>query len=210
MGLLLLDSPDPAPAPARSAESYASMLTALLPPGRLWRLLGAALGSLLDRLLLGSADELVRVDQRVADLLNEADPRTAFELLPEYERELAVAGAIDLAERRGRIVARLVARQGFRPADFRAALAPLLAQDPSAVVVLERTPAFAASIGDAREIFRAFIYRDPTLPGTAFIASAQTQATAMKPSHTVVTVIESIALACDDAHSLCDRDLLGA
>jgi hypothetical protein len=32
----------------------------------------------------------------------------------------------------------------------------------------------------------------------------------MQPDHTVGTVIESIAFKCDDAHSLCDRDLLGA
>lgn len=210
MGLLLLDSPDPAPAPVRTAEDYASMLAALLPQGKLWQLLVAAMGSLLDKLLLGCADELARLDQRVQDLLNEADPRTALELLPEYERELEVAGAVDLVERRGRVVARLVARQRFRPVDFQAALAPLLAQDPANVVIIERSPAFCASIGDAREIFRFFVYRDPNLPGTYFVASAQAQLDAMKPSHTVGHVIESIAFACDDPHSLCDRDLLGA
>lgn len=210
MGLLLLDSPDPAPAPLRFAESYASMLADLMPHGRLWRLLGNVLGILLDRLLLGSADELVRVDQRVQDLLNEADPRTALELLPEYERELDVAGAIDIAERRGRIVARLVARQRIRPVDIQQALAPLLGQDPAAVVVIERSPTFAASIGDGREIFRFFVYRDPSLPGTAFIASAQAQLDRMNRRTRAGYVIESIAFTLGDPHSLLGRDLLGA
>lgn len=206
MGLLLLDSPDPLPAQARPPEAYAEMLAGLLPPGKLWQLFSG----LLHQLLLGCADALARLDQRVQDLLREADPRTALELLPEYERELDVAGAIALDERRGRIVARLVARQRFRPVDFQTALAPLLAQAPADVVVLERSASFAASIGDAREIFRFFIYRDPSLPGTYFVASAQAQVTAMKPSHTIGTVIESTSMLCDDPHSLCDRDLLGA
>jgi hypothetical protein len=75
---------------------------------------------------------------------------------------------------------------------------------------LERSVAFAASIGDAREVFRFFIYRDPSLAGTAFIASAQALVDEMKPSHTVGTVIESISALYDDPHTLYDRDLLGA
>lgn len=205
MGLLILDSTT-TPAPVRTVQAYAAMLEQLLPPGRVWRLFG----SVLEKLLLGCAEELVRLDQRIANLFDEMDPRTTLELLPEFEKMLNVAGAIDLAERRGRVVARLVARQRFRPADFQQALAPLLGQAAADVVVLERTPAFAASIGDVREIYRFFVYRDPSLPGTAYIASAQTQVDRMKPSHTVGTVIQSISVLCDDPYSLTDRDLLGA
>lgn len=206
MGLLLLDGVD-APAPARPAAAYAGMLAALLPP-KLWSLILGA--STLYALLLACADELARLDGRAGDLLNEADPSTAVELLPEYERELRLTpGATSIDERRGNVVARLVRRQRFRPADFRQALAPLLGQAADDVVVIERTRAFAIAIGDDREIFRFFIYRDPALSGTPFITSAQVMVDEMKPSHTVGTVIESVAAIYDDPHSLYDRDLMG-
>lgn len=188
-----------------SADGYAGMLEALLPQGKLRRLAG----SVLSKLLLGSADELARVDDRVGDMLNEADPSTATELLPEYELELGLTAAATIEERRANVVARLVRRQRFRPADFRQALAPLLGQAAVDVVVLERSRAFVISIGDDREIYRFFIYRDPGLPGPAFIASAQAMVTEMKPSHTIGTVIESVCALYDDEHSLYDRDLLG-
>lgn len=204
MSLLLLDGSD-APPPARSAEAYAGMLASLFPPGKLWTFIA----SLLSKVLLASADELVRVDQRGQDLVNEADPSTAVELLPEYERELALVAAPSVLERRANVVGRLVNRQRFRPADFQAALAPLLGQVVADVVVIERSRAFVISIGDDREIYRFFVYRDPTLPGTAFIASAQVLVDEMQPSHTIGTVIESVAALYDDPHSLYDRDMMG-
>jgi hypothetical protein len=114
------------------------------------------------------------------------------------------------AERRARVVAWLIARQRYRPADFQTTLAPLLGLDPSDVEVIERTAAFAASLGDVREIFRFFIYRDPALAGTYYVESAQALVDRIKPSHTAGHVIESIDFLCDDPLSLCDRDLLGA
>lgn len=190
-----------------TAAAYQRMLAALLPPGKLWRLLS---GSVLADLLAGCADELQRLNERMGDLLDEAFPPVAVELLPEYERELELDSDGTNAERQARIVARLVARQRYRPIDFQTALAPLLGQDAANVVVIERTHAFAASIGDVREIFRFFIYRDHTLPGTYYVDSAQQLVDKIKPSHTAGHVIESISFLCDDPFSLCDRDLLGA
>jgi hypothetical protein len=66
-------------------------------------------------------------------------------------------------ERRARVVARLVRRQRYRPVDFQAALAPLLVLDPGQVAVIQRTRAFCVAIGDDREIYRFFVYRDPAL-----------------------------------------------
>lgn len=187
-------------------SAYARMLAALLPPGGLWRLIGE---SVLSRVLAASADELARVHARVEDLLDESDPETAVELLPEYERELKLEQASTIEERRARIVARQVARQRFRPVDFQVALAPLLGQDAEDVQVLERTHAFTLSIGDVREIFRFFIYRNPALPGAYFVESAQDLVDTIKPSHTAGHVIESIDFLYDDPHSLYDRDLMG-
>lgn len=189
-----------------SADAYKRMLMGLLPPGRLWRVVG----SYLEEFFEGSSDELARLDARANNLLDEANPPTAVELLPEYERELGLPSDGTTAERQARVVARLVARQRFRPVDFQTALAPLLGQDAADVVVLERTVAQAVALGDAREIFRFFIYRDPTIAGTYYIESAQGIVDAIKPAHTVGHVIESVDFLCDDPHSLCDRDILGA
>lgn len=181
---------------------YARMLAGLLPPGRVWRLVD----SVLSKLLAASADELGRVDARAADLLDEAIPSTAVELLPEYERELGIDAADTIEERQARIVARRIARQRYRPADFVAALEPLL----GTVMVIETSHAQAVAMGDVREIFRFFIYRNPTDPGTYYLDAAQELVDAMKPSHTAGHVIESDDFLCDDPYSLCDRDILGA
>lgn len=193
-------------APLSAAEAYVSMLRSFLPPGRLWT---AGPDSVLGRLLFAFADEIWRVDVRSNDLIEESHPETTVELLPEYERELALAPAATVAERQANVVAHLIRRQRYRPIDFQTALASLLGQAVGDVVVIERSHAFAVSIGDDREIFRFFIYRNPASPGTYFLASAQELVEKMKPSHTLGHVIESISFLADDPFSLTDRDLLG-
>jgi len=208
VSLLLLSSLDDSSAAlvdSPQALRYSRMLMSLLPPGKVWRYVGSTLSDL----FLGCADELERVEGRVDDLIEESDPRTATELLPEFERELGLVAAATITERRANIVARLIARQRFRPVDFRTALAGLLGQLPTDVVVIERSRAYAISVGDDREIYRFFVYRNPALPGTYFLASAQALVDKIKPSHTVGTVIESINFLADDPFSLTDRDLLG-
>jgi hypothetical protein len=183
------------------------MLVALLPRGRLWRLQSGSVTSLL---FDACADELERLDERTADMLAESDPSNADELLPEYERELALSPVGTTDERRARVVARTIARPRFRPADFLTALSPLLGLAAEDLAVLERTHAMASSMGDDRVIFEFFIYRDPTLPGAWFLSSAQDLVDEIKPTHTAGYVIESIDFLCDDEYSLCDSDLLGA
>ncbi len=112
---------------AMPAESYRDQLQALLPPGRAWP---RAPESTLGRLLLAFAEALARLDARVDALLDEADPRTTLELLPDWER---VAGLPDacagppetLQGRRAALVARLTAQGGQTPA-FYVALAAAL------------------------------------------------------------------------------------
>lgn len=64
-------------------------LIALLPPGPAWPRTPA---SELGQFLGASADGLARTDDRAAALIDEADPRSALELLPDWER---VAGLPD-------------------------------------------------------------------------------------------------------------------
>lgn len=190
-----------------SPSVYSRMMANLLPPGRVWRL---SAGSFLAKLLIACADEIVRLETRSDALLNESDPLTMDELLPEYERELDIDPTGTTEERKARVVAREVAEQGVRPEDFRIALAPLLGQDVADVVVIERSRADAIAMADDREIYRFFIYRDPTLPGTYFLDSAQALVDELAHSYTKGYVIESVDFLCDDPFSLTDRDILGA
>lgn len=188
------------------AIPYSRMLFGLLPPGKLWNYIDS---SVLSKVLLACGTELARVELRVLDLLNEADPSTAVELLPEYERELDLDAAATTAERQARIVALTIAQPQTRPVDLREMLAQLLGQLAADVVILERTPAFAASIGDGRAIFSFFVYRNPALPGTYYLASAQALLDQIEQSHTTGYVIESISAKYGDPHTLYGRDLIG-
>ncbi len=188
------------------AAAYARMMGALLPPSRMWRL---DVGGILAKVLLACGDELERVDARGQVLLEESDPRTTDELLSDFERMLGLATDGTIDQRRTRVVAFLLMRPRYRPIDFQVALAGLLGQLPADVDVIERTPAEAAAMGDPREIYRFFIYRDPALPGTYDIAAAQAIVDRIKPSHTEGYVVQSLNFLCDDPLSLCDRDSLG-
>lgn len=189
-----------------TAAAYARMIKALLPPGRVLR---QDTDSVVHALALASADELVRVSGRAADLIEEADPRTTSELLPDFERELDLASTGTDDERRSRIVARTITRSRFRPADFQTVLAPILGLDPADVVVIENSRADAIATGEDRDIYKFYIYRNPSLPGSYNLTDAQDMINRMKPSHTEGHIIESDDFLCDDPYSLCDRDILG-
>jgi len=103
-----------------SADSYARQLKQLLPMGAAWNL---DAGSRLSALLRGLAEEFARVDGRAAALIEEADARTTFELLTDWERVLGlpdpcVIGEQSFAQRRAAVVARLVGLGGQTPAYF--------------------------------------------------------------------------------------------
>ncbi len=99
------------------ANAYARQLKQLLPGGSLWRL---DAGSWLSKLLLGVADELARVDDRGDDLVNEWDPRTALETLPDWERMLGItpAASATAIEREAVVAATLAARGGATASYF--------------------------------------------------------------------------------------------
>jgi uncharacterized protein YmfQ (DUF2313 family) len=97
------------------AEQYLAHLQALLPSGPAWPREPEAV---LTKVLAAEADGLARAHNRTADLVDEADPRSARELLGDWER---VAGLPDpcsagiattLQERRAAVVTRLTATGG--------------------------------------------------------------------------------------------------
>lgn len=190
-----------------SADAFARAMKQLLPPGRLWDL---SPSSVLSLVMLSAGDELARISVRAGDLWSESDPASTTEFLSDFEGELAIDSTGTDAERRARIVSRLLLRQRYRPIDFQEILASVLGYtDPTSVDVIENDRAFAISVADDSEIFKFYIYRDPTDPGSYDIDEAQAIVDRIKPSHTVGYVIESINLKCDEATSLCDRDILG-
>lgn len=65
------------------ADSYRKMLLSLLPSGLAWP---KESGSELYKQMDAFAQELARVDARAMRLLEEADPRTTFELITDWER----------------------------------------------------------------------------------------------------------------------------
>lgn len=101
-------------------NAYRGQLQALLPSGAAWT---RDPDASLTKLLAAWADSLARVDQRADALIEEADPRTTLELLPDWER---VAGLPDpccglgtsLQSRRNQLVARLTDNGGQRPIDY--------------------------------------------------------------------------------------------
>jgi uncharacterized protein YmfQ (DUF2313 family) len=72
---------------ALTSEQYLRQLQALLPTGAAWPREDAAT---LTKVLHSLADELARIDLRADDLLDEADVRTAGELLSDWERVLGL------------------------------------------------------------------------------------------------------------------------
>lgn len=90
-------------------ESYGQQLSQLAPRGKA---IPKALDSRFRQLLFAVAFMLARVEKRARDLLNEFDPRTTVELLPEWERLVGLPDpctgpAETLQERRARVVQKL-------------------------------------------------------------------------------------------------------
>lgn len=111
-----------------TATAYRKQLQALLPFGIVWpRRPDATLTKLLD----GIAEELARVDSRADDLLSNAFPAGALEMLPDWERIVGLPDACStelantIAERRKNVVSKLTERGGCSRAWFIAFAAKL-------------------------------------------------------------------------------------
>lgn len=194
---------------AITALEFARMSIRLWPPGQF--VTGPESVNFKTMHALG--EEMSRVDQRQIDLLEESDPRTTSELLPEWEAQYGLtdsSGTDD--ERRARLQTRILSLFNFsaRPVDYQNVLAPVLDLAPVDVRVIEITAAQAQAANNPRLVYQFYIYRDPGLAGTPQLQSAQDTVDRIKHSNTRGTVIESVNFLTDDPESLTDRDILGA
>ena len=90
-------------------DKYKQLLINLFPLGRLWRFEDQPT---LSSLIRSWATEFSRIDNRVADLLNEADPRITNELLEDWERAWGLPDEctpddIDISERREQLIQKI-------------------------------------------------------------------------------------------------------
>ena len=96
-----------------NADAYRAQLQALLPPGDAWP---RRSDSILTKLLGAFSEEFARVDARGEQLLTEALPGAALELLPDWERVVGLPDpcsaelATTISERRQNVVSRLTQR----------------------------------------------------------------------------------------------------
>ena len=122
---------------------YLTQLQNLLPKGVVWN---KEEGSTLTSLLAGLAKEFFNVDKRTEDLLREADPSRALEMLADWERAVGLpdpcTGPLNtLAARRAAVVARLRS-QGGQSRAFFIALAETLGYS---ITITEYKPFVAGS-----------------------------------------------------------------
>jgi len=99
---------------AMTADQYLEQLQALLPPGAAWPRQPHAV---LTELLAAFAEEHARIDQRGEQLLDEADPRSTFELLADWERvtglpDPCVGGDPSVAQRRASLLQKVTSLGG--------------------------------------------------------------------------------------------------
>lgn len=172
-------------------EAYARQLRELLPRGAAWN---PEPGGPLAAVLRAIAEELAHVHQRGLDLIEEMDPRTTTELLPEWERALGLPdpcvadpSALSLQARRESVHARYTALGGQTPAYFEA-LADALGVP---VTITEYRPPLAGvaicgedDCGDSEHV--RFVWRVALSQSLENAAQVECMFERLKPAHTVI------------------------
>ena len=141
------------------AAAYTAQLQALLPTGAAWP---RDPDAQLTKLVAGLAEEFARVDVRALRLLDEADPRTALELLPEWERLVGLPDACipvtgSVRERQLAVAAKVAGLGG----QSRAYFISLAGNLGFAVEIFEYAPFTTESTvdGDVMDDSWAFVWR---------------------------------------------------
>lgn len=134
---------------ALTKDDYLQQLQNHLPSGPAWP---RDVESLTTKILDSFAEEYARIDGRIDNLIDEADPRTTLELLPDWERVVGlpdpcVQAAQTVQERRAALLAKLTTLGGQSIAFF----IELAAYLGYTITITEFTPfrAGISRVGDA-------------------------------------------------------------
>lgn len=183
------------------STAYQLMLGELLPRGPIWDIFSnAGLGGL----MAGLGVEAVRLHNRIVDLMLEAYPSTADELLDEWEEVYGLPFCDDAPPtddlRRAALAARVRAQGGQSPAYY-IELARTVLGDPNANVTVEEFPngvPFRVSVNrvgdrlvDVGEVF-SWILHVPTTTTADQLAIIECLVEHYKPAHTVATVEDDL------------------
>lgn len=161
----------------------------------------------ISRELMVEGDALGFAWAQLNELLTNTLPDRSTKRLDRWEAICRIQpGPTDsIQTRRNRILAFMQQVAGYTVDKIVTAVAPVLACTPDQLEIIENRNDGV----NPEKVWLWFIKRDPALPGTPDIPTAQRIIDQMKPAHTRGLVGESTSFKCDDPHSLTDRDLLG-
>jgi len=154
---------------AHDADAWRGQLERLLPSGPAW---AVPADGTMDNLLAALADEFARADGRITALLDEADPRTALELLGNWETTAGLpdscTGTPDSLDERRTALAQKIAEVGGQSRAYFTALAGALGY---ATTIEELGPArigdrIGARVGGTEwsHVWRVHVSLDAGLP----------------------------------------------
>lgn len=178
---------------SRGTDAYKRLLERVMPSGPIWGRLATAD---LDATTAATADELARVDGRIADLAREADPREADETMDAWDVELGLPDPADpspptaLSDRQAAAHAALIATGGQSIAYYTEVAAAL-----GVVMTINERPygnPFVCGIsrcGDRLNTRSASFYWQvvgPSATGAALQDRLEALITRLSPAHTLV------------------------
>lgn len=183
------------------SEAAQEMVAALLPRGPIWQMRNADVAGM----TAGLGDESRRFHNRMVDLMSEAYPATAEEIIAEWESTyglpICADAPTDLASRQAAVAGAYAAQGGQDRAYFIEMIRAVLG-DPAAAVTITERPygrpfrAWASSAWDAATGVAAMHYWRVTLPSGTSPALAHVVGCLLdryKPAHTVLELVSSVS-----------------
>ncbi|HEY9200777.1 MAG TPA: putative phage tail protein [Gammaproteobacteria bacterium] len=172
-----------------NTEDYKQQLISLLPVGGIWP--SPQVVNNLTKLLDAMAEELARIDGRIQNLVDEAFPNTALEMITDWERNTGLpftcTGALEtLQQRRAAILSVLTVERSLS-ASYYIELASRLGFDITIAETAAYTWEVTAAIDENAVYFRAgqSSAGQPLIQTSNNLLECVMQL--LKPAHTVVT-----------------------
>jgi uncharacterized protein YmfQ (DUF2313 family) len=170
-------------------DDYKQQLIALMPTGGIWP--SHQVVNNLARLIDALAEELARIDARALELMEEAFPNTAVELLPDWERVAGLPGACTgelgtLQQRHSALMGVLTIERSLSQQYYID-----LALRLGFVITIAETANFTWQVTAAQDVNAVYFRVDISAIGDPLVQSAtnllECVFQALKPAHTIVT-----------------------